>query len=254
MPTPIQHLAIARDSLADPTLPPSVGQLLTAQRGAFLLGAIAPDVQSISGQAREATHFFTFPSSKGKPLPAKAHPAHQVMLTAHPTLARADTLPADQAAFIAGYISHLALDELWIIQIFEPHFRQAKWGALRERMLIHNVLRTWLDRQSQLESAVREALAQVEPRGWLPFVADKHLRAWRDEIAAQLRPGAVIHTVEVFAARLGVLPDKLRRVLESPDAMQQRVFSRIPADCIDRFCTDARALSVSRIIEYLGGA
>lgn len=248
MPTPIQHLVIADDVLADPALPSAAREYLVAERGAFLFGTIAPDAQSVSGQTREATHFSTVP-------PDNAQPGPQVMLAAHPALARAEKPASAQAAFIAGYLSHLALDELWIADVFGPHFLAAKWGPFRDRLMIHNVLRTWLDQrdQSRLSRDVGMALARVEPDGWLPFVTDEHLRAWRDEIAAELRPGATVHTAEVFAERLRVPPDEFRRVLESPDEMQRRVFAHLPPGCVDKFYADARTVSVCWIAEYLGG-
>ena len=249
MPTPIQHLVIAGDILTDPALASTVRAHLAAARGAFLFGSIAPDVQSVSKQPREATHFFQMP-------PTNTQPAPRVMLAIHPTLARARKLPSMQAAFIAGYLSHLALDELWIANVFGPHFGlTAEWGTFRERLLIHNVLRTWLDQrdQSRLSGNVSAVLAQVEPRHWLPFVTGDHLRTWRDEIVAELQPGATIRTVEVFAERLHVPPVELRRLLESPEEMQQQVFSRLSPGCVDQFYADAQATSVHWIMEYLGG-
>ena len=248
MPTPIQHLAIADDVLADPALPSAVRARLTAERGAFLFGTIAPDVQSVSQQPREATHYFTLP-------PIHAQPAPRVMLTTHPALGDADQLAPAQAAFVAGYLAHLALDELWIESVFGPHFGlKAAWGTFRERLLIHNVLRTWLDQrdQSRLNGNLSATLSQVEPSQWLPFVADDHLRVWRDEIASELRPGATVRTVEVFAERLHVPPDALRRLIESPDEMQQ-VFSRLSPGCVEQFYADARVASAYWIVEYLGG-
>ncbi|MFQ5410084.1 MAG: hypothetical protein ACE5FI_16875, partial [Anaerolineales bacterium] len=61
MPTPFYHLALAEALLADDKLPTDTRQLLAAQRPAFLFGHTAPDVQTVSGQLREATHFFSIP-------------------------------------------------------------------------------------------------------------------------------------------------------------------------------------------------
>jgi hypothetical protein len=249
MPTPIQHLVMADDILADAVLPLWMRKHLIAQRGAFLLGTIAPDVQSVSGQPREATHFFTLPSTDTRP-------AHEVMLAEYPALACANKLPPAQAAFIAGYIQHLTLDELWIKHVFGPYFGMgAEWGTFRERLLIHNILRTWLDQRDRvrLNCSTSAALLQVEPYGWLPCVSDVHLTAWRDEIALQLRPGAPIHTVEVFAARLNVPPIEFRRILESPDDMQRRVFAHLSPNSLARFYADALQASVRRITDYVEG-
>jgi hypothetical protein len=107
--------------------------------------------------------------------------------------------------------------------------------------------------QSRLGDNVSETLAQVEPRGWLPFVSDLHLRLWRDEIAAELAPGATIRTAEVFAERLHVPPAEIHRILESPAELQRRVLVHVPLGCVDRFYADARTVSVRLIAEYLGG-
>lgn len=249
MPTPIQHLVIADEILAHPAFPFGTRAHLNTERGAFLFGTIAPDVQSVSEQTREATHFFAMP-------PTNDQPAPQIMLAAYPTLAHADQLAPLQAAFIAGYLSHLALDELWIADVFGPYFGlRAEWGAFHERLLAHNILRTWLDQrdQSHLNGNLSATLAQVEPHSWLPFVTDDHLRAWRDEIVAELQPGATIRTVEVFAERLHVPPAELRRVLESPDQMQQRVFSHVPLGRVDQFYADAQTVGAHWIVRYLGG-
>lgn len=249
MPTPIQHLVIAQEIMADVALTGAARCLIESQRGAFLLGSIAPDVQSVSRQPREATHFFTLP-------PTDARPGHVIMLAQYSTLARVDQLAPAHAAFIAGYVAHLALDELWIAQVFDPCFgMEAKWETFPERLLIHNVLRTWLDERDQrcLDGRTSDLLARVEPQEWLPFVRDAGLRAWRDEIAGELAPGAIIRTVDVFAERLHVSPVELHRLLDSPAEMQQRVFARVPPGGVERFYADARAIGVQRVSEYVGG-
>ena len=103
MPTPIQHLAVADQLLHDNTLPTSIRDRLLDQRGAFLFGNTAPDVQTVSGQLREATHFFDIPLRS-------TEPPHVKMFELYPALEQARLIHAAQAAFIAGYICHLALD------------------------------------------------------------------------------------------------------------------------------------------------
>jgi hypothetical protein len=80
------------------------------------------------------------------------------------------------------------------------------------------------------------------------------LPAWRDEIAAQLAPGAPIHTLEVFAARLKVSPAEFRHVLDSPQEMQKQVFVHLRPGCVEQFYADALSKSVRLIKEYMGGA
>src|SRR5687767_6837612 len=123
MPTPFTHLAVAAELLATGALPSSLSQELPA----FLLGNVAPDVQVISGQTREATHFFPVPL-------AGAPPAEQRLFELHPGLAPLGALPAARRSFMAGYLAHLVFDQLWIRLIFEPVFGPAQtWESFPER-------------------------------------------------------------------------------------------------------------------------
>lgn len=236
-------------------LPPAIRRLLTQQRGPFLLGHTAPDVQTISGQRRDETHFYTIPRTSDVP-------AHEALFAAHPQLASEELLPPAQAAFVAGYIAHLLLDELWLEDIFLHYFWQngsPSWiehwtKVLRERLFSHNVLRTWMDRQDQqrLNGSVSMALREAEPHGWLPFVGDEHLRTWRDWLVGQIGPGGSVQTAEVFAQRMGVPVAEVEAVLRSPQQMEERVFCHIPRNALQSFHDTGYARSVALINEYIG--
>jgi len=248
MPTPFTHLAAAEEILARPELAPDVRADLRAQWPAFLLGNTAPDVQTISGQPREATHFFRVPIQTGPR-------AELQMLARHPVLAGRPALPAPHAAFIAGYLAHLVFDQLWIRDIFEPYFgQQPAWGSFRERLYLHNVLRADVDAQdlARLGPAVPQALQAAEPNSWLPFVDDHHLRAWRDLIADQLSSGAG-RTVEVFAQRARIDPQEFAALLASPEQMQQRVFSHFPSGLLAEYRAQSVADSTRLLNDYWQG-
>ena len=199
MPTPFTHLAVAAELAASGALPPEVAGAWPA----FLLGNIAPDVQVLSGQPREATHFFPVPLNS-------APPAEEVLFAQHPGLARLGALPPAQAVFVAGYLAHLVFDQLWVRMIFEPVFGpEQTWGeGFKERLYLHNVLRAHWDAQdlARLTPATAADLAAAAPREWLPFVADADLAGWRDLVAEQLAESGTSRTVEVFAARMRADP------------------------------------------------
>lgn len=245
MPTPIMHLALAEETLHGDALPLAIRRLLIQQRGPFLLGHTAADVQTVSRQARAETHFYSIPRTTDIP-------AYEALFAAHPVLARAESLPLAQAAFVAGYIAHLSLDELWLDHIFLRYFG-AGWGTRRERSFLHNVLRTWMDRQDQqrLNGSQVAALRRTEPQGWLPFVDDEHLRAWRDWLVEQLGPGRGVQTAEVFAQRMGISAAEVEAVLMSPQQMEARVFRHIPRSALRSFHDIGYARSVAVITWYL---
>jgi hypothetical protein len=246
MPTPFMHLVLADAMLADSRLPAPVLPLLQDQLPAFRLGHTAPDAQTVSGQPREATHFFTVPM-------VDRRPAHEKMFGLHPELARPDRLPPAQAAFLSGYICHLALDQLWIGQIFEPVFGiGAHWADFRDRLYLHNILRTHLDQVDlpQLQGGVGASLAAASPTHWLPFILDGALVGWRDLLAEQLLPGAAIQTVEIFARRMNRDPKELAALLDSPEELDRLIFSRLPREQLDAFRTDGLARSLELVAEY----
>ena len=247
MPTPVQHLVLAQRLLDDASLSNAIRDRLRAQRGAFLFGNTAPDVQTVSGQLREATHFFVIPWTR---VPAP----HKAMFELYPYLGFPQNLPAAQAAFIAGYICHLWLDVLWVRDIYLDHFGpHAHWGAnLRERHVYHNILRAWCDRhdQDQLNGAIDSALSLARPLAWLPFTADRYLIQWRDNLAEQFRPGASIRTVEVFAERGGVPPEKFHQVLDSPDEMERHIFAHASREKIEKFYRDGYEQMAELIVEH----
>ena len=232
MPTPFYHLSLADEILGKPGISPQVRDLLAAHRGAFLFGSTAPDVQTMCGQDRRETHFFDLPISSAM------SPAWERMLELYPGLAVPGQLEANQAAFVAGYLCHLQADWLWVIQIFAPVFGPfAGWRTFDKRLYLHNVLRSYLDRQilPSLPPGLASELEQVEPQAWLPPVADNCLVDWRDFLTMQLRPGAKIQTVEVFAARQGIQVEEYYRLLESEDLLDQEIFQKLSRQALEIF-------------------
>jgi hypothetical protein len=172
VPTPFYHLSVAEELRRHPALPEAIRVHLEGQWGDFLLGNVSPDVQVVSRQERQATHFFTLP------LRAVDEPPWERMLKLHPSLARRSHHSPDRLAFLGGYLCHLQADWLWVRDIFSPVFgKNCTWNTFAERLYLHNVLRTYLDRQvmADLPAKTGSRLRQGRPGQWLPFVEDAHL-------------------------------------------------------------------------------
>lgn len=245
MPTPVNHLVMAQEIRNDERLIAPARRKIAAGWGAFLLGNAAPDVQSVSHQPRRETHFYDIP-------PTDETTAYETFFATYPALARAASLTSDRAAFVAGYIAHLVADEAWWRQVFNPIFGvDAEWGEWRERIFLHNVLRTHLDRvdQARLNGSIVAALARAKPHQWLPFVADRVLVAWRDLIVAQLQPGEYVRTAEVFAERMHVSPERVEEALASPDQMAC-IFRHASRADLARYRSDVLRRSIELINRY----
>ncbi len=237
---------MARELIESGQLRPPVERLLRGEAGAFLLGHTAPDVQTVSGQERLATHFYDIP-------PRDDIPPYRRLLDAYPELAQAERLAPAQAAFVAGYLAHLLADEQWWRLVFQPIFGvKAGWGTWPERLFLHNVLRTWLDEQDQARLSGQEAvaLAAAEPRGWLPFVRDDDLRAWRDLLVEQLQPGQRVRTAEVFAMRMHLPVEQIVATLDSP-AQMALVFHHAPLSHLEHYRAQVLRGSAGLVNEYV---
>lgn len=248
MPTPFYHLSLAEDLINHSDLSNPISQFLQTQRCEFQFGSTAPDVQVISGQTRFVTHFFNLPIQAGD------WPAWEAILVEHPKLADAKELPASHAAFLAGYLCHLQADWLWVNDIFAPFFGPCcSWGTFRQRLYYHNVLRAYLDLHilPELPADMDACLSQVEPEDWLPFVQDRYLMEWRDLLYPQLKPGAAIHTVEVFSSRQGISAPEYYALLASEERMQLEVFEHLPLGFIQDYRQRALYENIQLISDYL---
>lgn len=231
MPTPFYHISVAEDLLIHPDLHEDIRNRLVRGRPAFYFGSTAPDVQVISGQRREETHFFQVPTRSDTP-------PWDGMLQRHPSLAEINSLPFHQAAFMAGWLCHLQADWLWVNSIFIPIFGyRADWKDFETRMYYHNVLRSYLDLNihQRLNGHLAGYLNAVRPDNWLPFVQDEHLRTWRDYLVRQLQPDSRIETVEVFAARQGIPTEEFYQLIGSESEMDREVFAHIPRPVLESF-------------------
>jgi hypothetical protein len=243
VPTPFYHLSVADELLRNQALDRPVLQWLQAQRCAFFLGNTAPDVQVVSGEPRENTHFFVLPLSHN------AQPPWDAFLNLYPGLHSFSCTEA-HLTFLAGYLCHLQADWLWIKKIYAPIFGPNQdWDTFSYRLYIHNVLRAYQDAQimNSLPQETGDCLDSVRPLGWLPFVEDRHLEEWRDYLSRQLKPGSLAQTVEVFAARQGISPEEYYSLLESKERMDTEVFSKVSEETL----TDFRSTLIHQNVQLI---
>ena len=82
-------------------------QEIDRARGAYFLGATAPDVRVITRNDRAMTHFFDLAEYGVQDSVGR-------MFREYPDLEFGSDSEQDYVAFILGYITHLVLDELFI--------------------------------------------------------------------------------------------------------------------------------------------
>ncbi len=88
-------------------VPAALGAAVRDEPGAFYAGTVAPDARAGGRVPREATHFYAFDRRETWGL------ATRRLFESHPDLSRPNACGRRQAAYTAGFISHLAVDEVF---------------------------------------------------------------------------------------------------------------------------------------------
>ncbi len=248
MPSLGSHLARAR-IVADRLDLPEI----EADRGAFYLGATAPDIRVITRLDREVTHFFRLGDLDDQD-------SVERMFRENPGLATPGGLDAATTAFIAGYLTHLVLDETFIGEIYRPHF-----GALSEidgdprANVLDRALQYELDRRDREDTPVMEeiraAIARTAPVQGIPFIEDQHLVEWAivsEDVAAQPADYSRFRRMMMRHLQMaGYDEATIERECEAPLDLVRQAFEIVPEERIARFWQDAGERMTERVRGYL---
>jgi hypothetical protein len=151
---------------------------LSAEMGAYLLGATSPDIRVLTRQDRFSTHFFDLDGEEHQDSVAN-------FFQEHGRFVDADALNGQTRAWVSGYLSHLVMDEQYITGVYRPFFAQhdALGGQMRANVM-DRLLQFDLDRSfgndPELKADLCSALAcTVENIDVAGFIEHKTLERWR---------------------------------------------------------------------------
>jgi len=173
MPPPVLHMSLAK-TLADALTLTDID----ADRGAYYLGSTAPDIRAITRWDRERTHFFALDEF-----------GHQdsvrSMFDAYPDLADRSKASPGTASFLAGYITHLVLDEGWISEVYRPLFGERSPLAGSERAnVMDRVIQFEMDRRRREDraeiDAMRADIVATALEVTVGFIDVETLQRWRE--------------------------------------------------------------------------
>lgn len=145
--------------------------------GTYLLGATAPDIRVITREDRQRTHFFDL-SIDDHQDPVGA------FLSANGHLVDAAALNPDTRGFVAGYISHLVMDEVYITRVYREYFRRhdEMGGAIRanvmDRLLQFDLERSY-GNDPDLSNSICTALSCTLENVNVGFIEADTLEQWR---------------------------------------------------------------------------
>lgn len=248
MPPIILHLGIARDvARALPSL-----DVLQRHVGSFYLGSTAPDIRLLTGTAREETHFYDLAQPDGDS-------GTVALFRAYPKLAPGTGLDAASQVFVAGYLSHLHTDEVWIHHVWQPYFGTSDEEPAITQML-DRALQYELDlreREPSIMDAVRRALEGEPATPSIPFLPRDNLARWREFVVNATRRERSWESFSQYAREFLVAQGKVTRAavdafLGNFSAMRQRILSFVPDAELRRFRQESVERSIAAAQEYLG--
>jgi hypothetical protein len=235
---------MADRAIHDPQLPTPLRDLIRTHWGAFLLGNIAPDARVSSGIRREDTHFFEYNAT----IPT---PAMDKLIARNPRLRRAE-VGDEHAAFIAGYAAHLAMDEVWCTDLLFPYFMNLWDGKFTSFQMLHICLGYLDSRDYQhLPATHHAALSEAQPSGWLPFIPDQALEAWKTLVVGQLPPDGVSLTLEILGQRIKMAQADMQVFIESEQAMQDYLWRNVPPEQVARVEEAMYQRAIHNLMTYL---
>jgi hypothetical protein len=202
-------------------------RLLDQERGNLYLGSTAPDLRVITRWERERTHFFDLGNVEEQSSVAG-------LFLAHPGLARAAALNESTAAFIAGYLTHLVMDEMWMTTIYRPFFVEGSslegdpWSNIMDRVVQFSIDREKRSDRALVAHLVDE-VARCDLALEIDFIDGETLHRWREVVmeivnqpadwsrfryvAGRHLREAGIETPEAWQEFLASLPDLLEQAL-----------------------------------------
>jgi hypothetical protein len=221
----------------------------SAAQSAFLLGAISPDARILSGHPREATHFFTIP-------PSPDRPAQRALLDEWPALRRESVADQQQAAYVAGYMTHLVMDQTWVEQVVMPglFIDGLAWGYGHPNWRLYTILMTYLEcrAESRLPEDALDRLKRARPAGWLPFLNDQILLRWRETILQIVEGGGASRVSQDFARTNGLKAEEMAAIVGSEVRMAEVAYPTVPREQLLAFEDESRRRSAGAVMDYLG--
>ena len=250
MPPITLHMVLAREialSLRSDALDPASGP--------YLLGATTPDIRVITRQDRFSTHYFDLDG-----------PDHQDsvagFLSQHGRFLEPEQLNDETRAWVAGYISHLVMDEQYITGIYRKFFaRHDELGGVMRANVMDRLLQFELDREygndAELKRHLCEALSCTVEGIDAGFVDGDTLERWRQvscDVAAREMDWDRMRSMISNHLRFGGLEEgeTLTSFLDSLPELLNETIAHITSAEVDAFVQRSTAAARAAVGRYLG--
>ena len=243
------HMSVARD-LANVMR----NAVINADRGSFYMGSTGPDMRILSRADRMSSHFFDLDC-------LEEQDARESFFATHGDLRDSAALDATTASFVAGYLTHLVIDEIWITDIYRPFFGpDSSLGGDARANVLDRVLQYDIDLQRRTNRPVMDEVRREILRTSLDVHADfidrDILARWRDIVVDMVsRPadwGRFAKTASRFLAVAGVSgEDEIEQFIKTLPALLEETKAHVGEEQLASFLVKANALTLKALEEYL---
>lgn len=248
MPSLGQHMTRARviaEQLRSPTV--------DAHRGLFYFGATAPDIRVLTRRDRIYTHFFDLDCLEMQDSVAK-------MLEQYPGLRDRETLDAMTRAFMAGVVTHLVLDEVYIDTMYRDYFgvrsSMAKdpFADVLDRALQYEMNRRELEDSAALRE-ITSAIEECSAFASVGFIDDSYLGQWRDVVLDFARQGPTWdrfpRMMNIHLKRAGMTDEQIAQYTKDGPALAQRSLDYVSEVRVARFVEESTRRAYAGVERYL---
>lgn len=226
---------------------------IEADRGAYYLGATAPDIRVITRLDRRVTHFYELDEYEQQDSVAR-------MFEENPSLAQPAGLDAATVAFMAGYQTHLVLDECYIERVYRPEF--GVFSPIADdprRNVLDRALQYELDRRDREDREamrrIHQSLAVCRPVEGIPFIEDEHLVEWTSvaaDVATQPPDYSRFRRMMVrHLAGAGLSGEEIEECCDDPLGLVREAFERVTPERIEAFWEESAEEMRDRVWRYL---
>jgi len=229
-------------------------RVIDADRGAFYLGSTGPDMRILSRADRTSSHYFDLDCLEDQN-------SVKSFFQAHGDLKIAAKIDDATAAFVAGYLTHLVIDEVWITDIYRPFFGpESVLGGDARANVLDRVLQYEMDLQRRTDRPVmeeiREQLAATALAVHVSFIDDAILARWRDVVVEMVARPATWErfgrTASRFLAVAGVsTEEEVQEFTKTLPALLEETKAHVGGEHVDAFLKKANALTLKTLEEYL---
>lgn len=226
---------------------------IDADRGSYYLGATAPDIRVLTRVDRSKYHFFDLERLESQDSVAR-------LLEEYPRLGLASELDAPTRAFMAGYLTHLVMDEIYIERMYREFFgeRSGLAGDPRGNVL-DRVLQYEMDRRQREDltamAEIKEVLAHTTVQADVEFIAAETLGRWREvveDMAGQPPTwDRFPQMMDRHLARIGYSEAEIEEFRVSVPGLLAETLDHVTEPRVREFLDLAMDRSLERLREYL---